>query len=147
MVYGEEEPHMLGLLLKLLRLRLLPVVQGGVNRLHLVYVKDVAAAAVMALRDDRFLGSAFNIADEDVLSVREIFSILRESIGAPALWNLPDVFTGLVARLPYCGRRVKFILKDRVYDISRIKSLGYHSSLPAAEALAKSARALMKIIG
>src|SRR3989338_5012484 len=43
MVYGEDEPHMMKLLLKLLKFRVLPLVNRGESKLHLAYVENVIA--------------------------------------------------------------------------------------------------------
>lgn len=43
MVYGEDEPHMLTILLKLLKWRILPLVNQGMSKLHLVYIENVVS--------------------------------------------------------------------------------------------------------
>jgi 2-alkyl-3-oxoalkanoate reductase len=139
MVYGEGEPHAFDMIMRLLRLRLLPLIDGGAHRMHMAYVRNVSQALVLALSDRLFLEGTFFIADEEVLTEREIFSIL--SIAAfkrePAI--LPHWMTPVLKHLPFLGKKCKALLKDRVYDISRLKSLGYHPKYSAQEGLRRSA--------
>ena len=46
MVYGPDEPHMMGALLKLLKYRLLPTINNGKNHLHMIYVENLVEALV-----------------------------------------------------------------------------------------------------
>jgi len=140
MIYGEGEPHLSGLVMRLLRFRLLPVVDGGNNKLHLAYVKNVAKALVMALRNDAFLEGSFFVADDDVLTVREIFTLWSEVMSGSRPMILPGWITPLLTSIPGIGKRLGFFLKDRVYDISRIKSLGYKQVMGTREALIQTAQ-------
>jgi len=140
MVYGEEEPHLFKLILFLLKHRLFPLIAGGRNKLHLAYVKNVAQSAVMALRNDGFLNGAFFTADKEVLTIREICSILTQAISARQPFVLPAGWTSLLSRIPRLGRRIKFFIKDRVYDISPLEKLGYAPRFKTQEALDRSAR-------
>ncbi len=140
MVYGEGEPHLFGLLMRLLQMRMLPLVDGGRNKMHLVYVKSVAAVMAAALIDDRFLEGSFFVADEDVLTVSEIFTALARAIGAPDPLALSCRLTPLLAGLPFLGRKLSFFLKDRVYDISRLRAAGFSPRYRTEPSLAKSAQ-------
>ncbi|MDD5731196.1 MAG: NAD(P)-dependent oxidoreductase [Candidatus Omnitrophica bacterium] len=140
MVYGEEEPHALGLLLSLLRFKMLPLVNQGSARWHLAYVKNVTKGLMLALSKEEALKKSFFVADEEVLTVKEIFSILTGAMNCPAPFSLPACLNPLLVRIPYAGSKFEFFLKDRVYDISRIKSFGYKPEFSAPAALAQSAR-------
>lgn len=140
MVYGEGEPHLFGLLMRLLQMRMLPLVDGGRNKMHLVYVKTVAEVMAAALTHDRFLEGDFLVADEDVLTVSEIFTTLARAVGAPDPLALPCCLTPLLAGLPFVGRKLSFFLKDRVYDISRLRSAGFSPCYRTKPSLVKSAQ-------
>ena len=140
MVYGEEEPHLLGLILFLLKYRLLPIVNAGKNKLHLVYVKNVVNALILALHKNEFLKGAFFVADEEVLTVKEIFSIFSQAIYARPPFVLSMWLVPLIERIPFAGGELKFFLKDRVYDISRIKSCGYKGEFKAEDSLIRTAQ-------
>ncbi len=60
-VYGEDEPHLLKKIIYLLKLRMLPLVNAGSNKLHLAYVKNVTKAILFSLNDERFLEGAYFI--------------------------------------------------------------------------------------
>ena len=145
MVYGEQEPHLLKLLLFLVKHRLFPLIDGGKSKLHLVYVKNVAHAAVMALRNDGFLKGAYFVADKEALTILEIYSILAKAISAPEPFILPEKLTPLLCNIPWFGRRARFFIKDRVFDISRILELGYSPKFKAEEGLIASAKSFYPV--
>jgi nucleoside-diphosphate-sugar epimerase len=140
MVYGEGEPHLLKVILFLIKNRLFPILDGGRNRLHLGYVKNIAQAAVMALDNEDFLKGAFFVGDKEVLTVREIYSIMAEAICAPKPMILPPGVSSFLKIIPGLGGKIKFLAKDRVYDISRIEMLGYKPRFKTREALIRSAQ-------
>ncbi|MBU2504519.1 MAG: NAD(P)-dependent oxidoreductase [Candidatus Omnitrophica bacterium] len=138
MVYGEGEPHMLGLLLFLLKFRLLPLINGGRNKLHLVYVKNVVEAMLFSLNNDKFLQGTFFIADNEVLTVKDIFTILAAAINSSPPWDIPVILNHFFLNIPFVGKKLKFFLKDRIYSIEKIKSLNFNPIYPAQESLKNS---------
>jgi len=144
MVYGEGEPHAFDTIMKLLRRRLLPLIDEGRHMMHMAYIKNVAAALVMALTEDKFLEGTFFIADNEVLTQREAFSILsRIACGRdPAV--LPAWMTSVLSHMPVWGKKVRMFLKDRVYDIGRLKATGYTHPFTAQEGLRRSAEYWMQ---
>lgn len=139
MVYGEGEPHALGKILFLLKHRLLPLVEGGQARWQLAYVGNVVEGLLLALSKDECLKGALFLADEEALSAKEIFSTLSRAIKAPLPYSLPSWLTPLFIKAPNKGTRYKFFIKDRLCDLSRIKSIGYNPQYHAKESLVKSA--------
>ncbi len=147
MVYGEEEPHLFKFILFLLKHRLFPIIDGGRNKLHLGYVKNVAQAAVMALHNDDFLRGTYFVGDKEVLTIREICFVLARAISARKPLVLPEGLTPLLRNIPWLGRKIVFFIKDRIYDISRIEGLGYKPGFKAEEALVRSARYFYPVKG
>lgn len=140
MVYGEGEPHLMGLILSLLKRRVLPIPHPGDNRLHLAYVGNVVNALLLALQTDVMLEGTYFIADQEALSVKEVATIFSRSIGAGEPPEIPAWLMPAVSRLPWAGKKISFFLKDRVYDITRILKAGYIEEFHAREALASTAR-------
>jgi nucleoside-diphosphate-sugar epimerase len=140
MVYGENEPHLLKIILFLIKHRLFPIVGGGKNKLHLGYVKNISQAAIMALHNENFLKGAYFVADKEILSTGEIYSILAQTIKAAKPVIIPAGLSVFLSKTPWLGRKIDLFLKDRVYDISRIEMLGYKPRVKAQEALIRSAR-------
>lgn len=147
MVYGEGEPHALDTIMRLLRFRLLPVIDGGRHKMHLVYVKNVVDALMLALTDDRFLQGSFFVADNEVLTQREVFSILSKSAFGKEPVILPSWLTKFLVLVPFAGRKIKAFLKDRVYDTSRLKALGFSPKYTTHEALRISAESWIQKMG
>jgi len=137
MVYGREEPHLLNLLLFLLKYRLFPLLEEGKHLWHLVYIGNLINALILALNNDKLLEKVFFVADEDILTVKEVLFTLCGAIGAKPPFSLPNRFTPLLLSLPYF-KKLKFFLKDRVYSIERIKSVGYRSLYRTKDALRES---------
>lgn len=139
MVYGEGEPHMMRLLMRLIKLRVFFIPNCGRVKWHLVSVRNVAACLVHCMEDSRALGETFNIADKDVLSAREVFEILSRNIGSSPPFLMPHFFTRLLTLMPILGKHVKFLCKDRVYSIERLeKVLGF---IPPYQVMPELARA------
>lgn len=140
MVYGEDEPHMLKILLFATKHRLFPLIDGGKARFHLGYVKNIVEAMIFLSDKDEALEGSFFIGDEEALTVREIFDIFSKVLKVKPLPNLASGLKPLLINLPVVGKRVKFFSKDRVYSLERIRSLGFKAPFTVKESLARSAR-------
>lgn len=138
MVYGEGEPHALDRLLTLVKYRLFPLVDGGRRATHLVYVKNVVAALIMAMEREEFLRDTFFVADNDVLTAAETFGILAAAVGGSPPLRLSPSFSRLLTRVPFVGKRFAFFTKDRIYDTSRLRAVGYDERLDARAALRRT---------
>jgi len=141
MIYGEHEPHLLPVLLKLMKLRLFPVIDNGKNKLHMAYVKNVAAALVYSLTHDGFLSGTYFAADQEVLTQKQVFSFMARGIKASLPWNIPGRLKPCLLRLPGLGSKLYFFLKDRVYSTEKIKALGFIPPYGAEQSLIKSSKA------
>ncbi|MCK4810039.1 MAG: NAD(P)-dependent oxidoreductase [Candidatus Omnitrophica bacterium] len=144
MVYGEDEPHLMRIMLCLLKYRLLPLVNSGKSKLHLVYVRNVVDALIFSLNNDGCLRGTFFIADKEVLTADRVLSIMAEAIGAKAPCRIPSVLTPLLSGIPYFGRQLRSFFKDRVYSMEKLISLGFVPSYPAESSLTISCQAFFK---
>ena len=140
MVYGKDEPHMLSFLLFLLRYRLLPIIGTGENRLHLVYIKNLVDFMIFSLEGDEFLNESFFIADKEALTIKEVFNSFCEGLNAKTPLNIPNFLKPIIFNLPYLGKKLKFLIKDRIYSIDKIGALGFSLPYPAKESLIESAK-------
>jgi len=141
MIYGEDEPHLFLVLLKLLKYRLLPVFEGGKNRLHLVYIENVIDSIIFSLENDQMFEGSFFVADKEALTVEQVFKIMAQGIDGPTLLHIPHFLTPLFFHLPFIGKRLRFFQKDRLYSTERIESLGFNPPYRVKDALLKSSRA------
>ncbi len=140
MVYGEDEPHAIPFLLKFLRRRLVFLPEGGKHKLHLAYVENVAAAIIFALKSKQMFEGSFFVADQEVLTAKEVFKKMAEGIGAKPPFCIPFFLTPACCKIPFFGKHFKFFLKDRVYNTEKIGSLGFKPPYRARDALAKSSK-------
>ena len=141
MIYGPDEPHMLKLLLTLLKYRLLPLFAEGKSKLHLGYVENVIEAMLFSLSKEDFLQGAFFAADKEVLTVKEVFEIFSEAIGGKPPFCAGPFLEKILLQVPYVGKRLKFFAKDREYSMEKMASVGFIPPYSARECMAKSAKA------
>jgi len=140
MVYGKGEPHMMKLLTRIIKSRLLFLPDCGKARWHLASVRNVSACLIHCLEDDRALGGTFNIADKEVLTVREVMGILSKHLGAPQPLLLPHSLTKILSLMPFIGKRIKFLCRDHVYSIEHLENLlGFTPPYRAEDELADAA--------
>ncbi len=142
MVYGEGEPHQMPFLAKLARSRLFVIPYFAADvRLHLVSARNVAACFVSCMEDSRAEGEVFNIADEEVLTLRQLFEIAAGELGVNRSFILPRMLTGTLMSMPVIGQYIRFLSKDRVYDIGRLKAvIGFTPPYKAASEFAGAIR-------
>jgi len=140
MVYGKGEPHMMKLLAMLIKSRLFLLPDCGRVSWHLASVRNVSACLIHCLEDDRALGGTFNIADKEVLTVREVMKILSRHLGVHQPLLLPHPLTRIFSLIPFVGKRIKFLCTDHIYSIERLeKILGFTPPYRAETELADMA--------
>jgi len=144
MVYGEGERHLLGLILKLIKLRALPLLEPAENKLHLVYVKNVVDAMLFALQNERTYKGTFFIADNEVLSVKEVFSLMAKILGSKPPFMISKKITPLLSLIPNLRTKISFFEKDRIYDISQFKSIGFVPRFSAYEGIESTVKYWLK---
>ncbi|MFA6383828.1 MAG: NAD(P)-dependent oxidoreductase [Candidatus Omnitrophota bacterium] len=144
MVYGEGEPHAFDTIMRLLRYRCLPLIDEGRHKMHIAYVRNLSRALALALYDNRFLEGSFFVADNEVLTQRQIFSILSRVVTGKDPVSLPGWLTPALTSLPFLGKKFKSFVKDREYDIGRLKAVGFIHPFTAQEGLRKSAEYWLK---
>ncbi len=140
MVYGEDEPHLLRLLLLLLKLRLYPILGSGSNKFHLVYVESVVDSMVYAAEEDSFTEEPVFIADREVLTHREVVGIMAQAIGAKSPIRLPSFIIPAAVNVPFFGANIKMLLKDRWFSIEELLSTGFKYNYTAKDSISSSSR-------
>lgn len=139
MVYGEHEPHLLGLLARLIRWRLLPVIGSGNNRFGLVCVDNVVDVMMLALNKDEAYDGTYIVADKEALSMREFFEYIAKIQGAGCPFTIPEKLISFFEPMPFIGKRLLFLKKDRAYSIQRIRErLGYVPRISVYDGLKKA---------
>jgi nucleoside-diphosphate-sugar epimerase len=113
----------------------------GLTLCHYGYAENLAHALLLAVdRPEASAGQIYNCGDEDVLTLRQVVEIVAAACGRPLE----------IVSLPYslaaCARPLVMQQRTthRVLDLTKLRTqLGYRDVVPAREALAKTARALM----
>jgi len=143
MVYGEDEPHLLRLLLLLLRFRLYPILGRGNNKFHLVYVESVVDSMIYAADNEFFTEEPVFIVDREVLSHREAMNIMARAIGALEPIALPKFLIPMVVKLPFLGIKFRMLLRDRWFSTDRLLSTGFKYNYNARESIAISSKKMV----
>ncbi len=142
MVYGPGEPHLLGRLCSFLR-RFKVLLGRMDNPWHLCGISTLNEVIYSALIRDDVLGRTFNVADEEVLTAREIFLAIAGTMGVE-LREVPEGLVRIFSLLPYLGKVVRFLKKARVYDTSGMRSIGFRQKVPVREGLKEAVLSLMQ---
>ena len=100
--YGIEAPSTRKLI-EMVRKRRLPIVRSDAGQLPVIHLDDAVAATVAAL-DRARAGSAYDIVDDQAVSMSEIAKALAEYAGAPQPFRVPAWLPRLVA--PYMARLI-----------------------------------------
>jgi nucleoside-diphosphate-sugar epimerase len=114
----------------------------GLTLCHYGYAQNLAHAVLLAVdRPEASAGQVYNCGDEEVLSLRQVVEIVAAACdGALEIVSLPW-------QLATCARPLVMqqSTTHRVLDLTKLRTqLGYRDVLPAREALARTARALLE---
>lgn len=145
MVYGEGEPHIMDKILRLVKMRLLPLFEmpGMDSKLTLVHVENVVQVLMLAFENEKALEGTFLVADREVITPRRFIEILYDEMKSGKPIVIPaGVMKFFMWLLPPVRRRFNRLFKDRTYDISRaINLLGYNPRFSTEEGLRQTVRA------
>ena len=143
MVYGENEPHALGNIMKSIMLSRVPILEvpGMEAKLALVYVGNVTDVLLLALYKPEALSGTFMVADKEVITIRKSIEIMADELGAKKPIVIPGWAVGAAQLIPPVRKKIRRMFKDRVYDISRITDvLGYVPKVSTEDGLRRTAR-------
>jgi nucleoside-diphosphate-sugar epimerase len=108
------------------------LVDGGAARLSLLFVKDAAAAILLAGTRAEAIGQIYNLSDGESYSRREILEALARITGTRKFYVSVSSRTAIVAsRILGDARRVAFATNSHVIDSSKIRQdLGFIPRTP-----------------
>jgi len=99
-VYGPGDRHFSPMAMRLAKLPVLPLVEGGRNLIDLVYVRDVTELMLQASRAEAAIGKVYNAGPARPTSIRELVDAFRRLTGhAPRIIPVPLATLSLVASL------------------------------------------------
>ena len=114
------------------------VADEGLTLHHHGYTENIAAAVALAVQHpERAAGSIFNIADEEVLTVRQVVELCAAALGA----ELEIVSMPYDLAVPAWPLLAQPLPTHRVLDVSLVHHrLGHRDVVPAREAVPATAR-------
>ena len=153
-VYGPGDRYFLPTLLQLMRLPIAPLPEGGDLLIELVYVTDVAEAAILAATRAQAVGQAYNITDGRPTTLRDIIETYAMLAGhGPRIVSvdlhrliqmsgaLREALMPLAPRVAYLldTERLANLRHDIHYDISKAeRELGYSPQIGVYEGLRRA---------
>jgi len=142
MVYGEDEPHALFLLMKAIKRRILPVFGSGDKKIQLVSVENVVDIMILSFLKEEAYSGTYIVADKETLTVKELFSYMAKILGTKAPLSIPMPITLVLSKIPFIGKKIGLFLKDRLYDIGRLNDkLGYVPRISTYDGIREAALA------
>ncbi len=82
-LYGPRDRATLPRLIDSIERGKLKIIGDGTNRLNVVHAGNVAEAAILAAHSERAVGEAYNCCHDGVLTQRQYFDLIADSLGSP----------------------------------------------------------------
>lgn len=130
MIYGTSRDRNMWRLIKFMRLSpILPIFGDGKYLQQPIYVDDVAAAVLDALKADITIGKSYNIAGKHALTYNEVIDTLAKAMNK-RVWKLHIPSKAVVAMLKLIERmRIPFPIKaEQVLRLNENKDFSYAES-------------------
>ena len=153
-IYGPRDRYFLPAMLRLARLPLLPLIDGGTRLLDMIYVEDVVTLMWEASQAEVAVGKVYNAGPEELTSLRALMDAYRKVTGrGPRIVSVPS---GMVKRVaPFLRRLIgplfpgaagvlspvglKLLTCDLHLDMSRARAeLGYRPRFSLEQGLAET---------
>ncbi|MBI4043871.1 MAG: NAD(P)-dependent oxidoreductase [Candidatus Diapherotrites archaeon] len=131
-----------------------PLIGKGENKWQIVYIKDLAQAIAFVLGKEEVFGETYLVAEEKGKTLFELVQRIGTLVGRPEIKTIP-VWLGMALAHVFAlqgkitGKRpllipkhVRRMLKERNYDISKLKALGWKPRYDTDAALKETFEAL-----
>jgi len=136
-VYGGRDRHAWPVLLRLARMRVVPLPRGGASLFDLVHVSDLVEAVLAATREPAAAGRAYNITDGEAHSYRDILTALGNLTGRrPVILAVPSLAWRLAVRVVAAARALDLDLHYPI-DAAR-RDLDYRPRVGLVEGLRRT---------
>jgi len=153
-IYGPRDRNTMPLILLALGAGLVVIIGPGVTLLNLVYVGDVAEAAILAANSPVSRGQAYNLSSAGELTQQQLLNMLTDALGLPrARRHIPfriafwlGHFAEIVGRIirmrrpPHITRyAVSLVGRPTQFSIAKARTqLGWQPRVPVQEALRRT---------
>lgn len=110
-IYGPRDRASLPRLVDSIRKGKLKLIGDGTNRLNLVYVGNVAEAAILAAESERAVGETYNCSHDGVITLQQYFNMVAEGVGHGPI----------TARVPVAVAKVAAFVLETIGRLTRSK--------------------------
>jgi len=149
-VYGPGDMHLLPFFRSVKGRRFL-FFDGGNALVHPTYIDDLIDGAMLASKNEKALGKAFNLAGEKPIPINEFVDAMSDAMGVPRIgMSVPaiaastaatvlDCTIGLVMQPPLTRAQVEFLSKNHASSIKSSREvLGYSPKIGIEEGVRKT---------
>ncbi|MEM4662448.1 MAG: NAD-dependent epimerase/dehydratase family protein [Candidatus Diapherotrites archaeon] len=130
-----------------------PLIGSGKNKWQIIYIDDLVDAIKFCIENDSTEGEKFIVAEDDALSLEEIYIEIRKALGLkPRVRKIPIFIGKLIAYLYIIFFRksivtpehIERLVRNRCYSIDKIKSLGWKPKWDAKKGVREVAKIFKK---
>lgn len=90
LVYGPRDTNSFARFASLVEQGKMPIIGSGNNHMPLVYVTDVARGILLASEEDRAIGRAYLLVNDEPVTQRDYFNTIAAELGVrPPRWHVP----------------------------------------------------------
>jgi len=126
LVYGEDEPHWLPLLTRLLRLHLLPMFGAGDNRYPFVYVENLIDVIMLAMDKEGIFDRTYLVSDAEPVTIKELFCFICKFFNCRPPVHMPRFMALALAHMPFFKRTFRIFTENKTCNIKGLRNdLGY----------------------
>jgi len=145
MVYGEGEPHLLSLIVRLIRWRMLPVIGDGNNKLHMVDIDNLVDLMMLCMDKEEACEGTYLVADKEIMQVKEFFQIIAKAQGVANPFHIHKCVMPLLRCVPFLRDKLSIFTKDTICNIVRAEdNLGYVPRISVNDGLKRAVLACSK---
>jgi len=133
-----------------------PLIGEGKNKFQVIYWKDLVQAIVFCLKEEKTENEAFNVAEENPKTLREIIEFIRKELGMKGKIKTIPAWLGTIIAYFYITinlfskkkgllipAHIKRLTKERFYDSSKLMKLGWKPKYGTEEALLETIKELL----
>jgi len=126
MVYGEGEPHLLSLIARLIRWRMLPIIGDGNNKLHMVDIDNLVDLIMLCIENQEAYEGTYLVADKEIMKVKEFFDIIAKAQGAASPFHIHKCIIPILEKIPFFKDKLSIFTRDTICNTERAENnLGY----------------------
>ncbi|MDD4294062.1 MAG: NAD(P)-dependent oxidoreductase [Candidatus Omnitrophica bacterium] len=142
MIYGKDEPHLLKLIVNLIKHRLFFIWGNADIKFHLVYIDNVVDCLIDAMSNNGYLAGTYFISDNEVLTFGQVMDIIASALHVRPPIRMSKKIINILRKIPIIKDKINAVFKDREFPNAALKSIGFIPQYEARNALMLTAKSI-----